>query len=119
MRVLYGLSEGKADLSKVYARLSNRRGIVSEDVSHGAGLFLDRTPAHHLELDLLKRVFDDATSELERTTFWAESGDGVRKPIIDLDHVMVRPEFKDRIDQLARGYEHDSRFIIEEFPQKS
>ena len=39
MRLLYELSNGKADLLRVYARLEGKLWIVSEDVFHGAGFF--------------------------------------------------------------------------------
>jgi hypothetical protein len=115
MRLLYELSEGQVDLSKVYAKLENHLGILSEDVSYGTGLFMDNTPNHHLDLDLLKEAFNDADRELQRTTFWAETGENVRKPIIDLDHVILQKKYQDRVDDWAFDYEHDSRFQIKEF----
>ena len=114
MRLLYDLSDGNVDLSKVYAQLDDHLEILSEDVSYGAGLFLDNTPIRHLDLGLLTRAFDDTKFELERTTFWAKTGEVVRKPIIDLDHVRVKPEFEDRIKQWNFDYELDPRFLIKE-----
>jgi hypothetical protein len=71
MRLLYELSKGRADLSRVYAKLDDDLAIVSEDVSFGTAYFHDSTPTHHLDLDLLRRAFKSFGEELERTTFWA------------------------------------------------
>ena len=115
MRLLYELSKGHVDLSNVYAKLDNSLGILSEDVSYGAELFADNTPDHQLDLDLLREAFKDIEQDLERTTFWSQIGEDVRKVIIDLDHVIVQPKYCEKIDDWAFDYEHDSRFQIREF----
>jgi len=114
MRLLYDLSDGRCDLSSVYARLDHHLGILSEDVASGCGLFMDNTPRRHLDLGLLREAFCDVESELERTTFWAETGHRLRKPIIDLDHVIVQPTYRNFVEDCAFDYENDSRFHIKE-----
>lgn len=116
MWLLYELSCGKVDLSNVYARLESRLGILSENVSQGTGLFTETTPINHLDLELLRRAFDSFDMELERATFWAQTGYAVRKPIMDLDHVSVRPEFFDKVNDWGFDYDDDPRFQIREFP---
>src|SRR4030067_2577211 len=60
MRILYEVSGGEADLSRVYARLQNNLGIVSEDMTKGGtATITDITPMRRLNNKLLEEVFPE------------------------------------------------------------
>jgi hypothetical protein len=114
MRLIYEISNGEVDLSKVYTRLDNNLAILSEDVAHGAELFVDRTPVKYLDLELLEKTFKNPDCELQRSTFRVRNKNKFRYPIIDLDHVSARKKYKYQVDKWAAQYNTDPRFHLKE-----
>ncbi len=122
MRLIYEVSNGKADLSKVYAQLDDEIGVVSEDVSCG-GKYKVWDRAFFKELDKsLSEIFifsEGNEEELEKSTFSVSDNKGnhIRYPIIDLDHLGhfdLKPKWLKRHKEYREQYYSDDRFRIHE-----
>ena len=118
MRLLYELTDGGANLLRVYARLDGMKGIVSEDLSCGGKRKLnDRIFGHGKRvLGYLQLVFDgDNREEFSKTTFTVWKGEYEAFYVIaDLDHLFVRPELRELYETYKEQYETDTRFLIPE-----
>jgi hypothetical protein len=110
MRIIYDVSEGNADLLCVYASLDNNIGILSEDADVKS-YFVDSTPLKKLN-PILAEIFVDPPSELEKTTFWVEGKVTLRTPIVDLDHVFVKPGLRQLFNRYTSEYRDNPEFII-------
>lgn len=119
MRLIYEVSNGEADLSKVYAQLDNKIGIISEDVSCGGR---DRVQGHSYlkepDKSLLEIfIFKGNEEELARSRFlvYDNKGNKVRYPIIDLDHLRkLKPKWRKKYNEYWKQYRSDNRFRIHE-----
>ncbi len=126
MRLIYEVSNGKADLSKVYAQLDDKLGIVSEDVSCG-GRYPVEDDVFFEELDksLLEIfIFKGNEKELEESTSLVRDNKGnkIRCPIIDLDDLgssyyfksNIKPKWRKKYYKYRKQYQSDDRFRIHE-----
>ncbi len=125
MRLLYEISKGQVDLCSIYAILEGKLGIISEDFSQGGIYSIGGAHQNNIESELLEKVFvNDADNffyafardrPLNRTTFSAPLPDKKHKyPIVDLDHVVAKPELEDLYKEYLRHYAAASDFIIRE-----
>lgn len=124
MRLLYEVSEGTADLPKVYAQLDVGTkglgiGIVSEDMSqNGKFEIVEATKSVD---SCVPEVFSKNEPprldlEIVRTTFQVRPKGQfpIRFPIVDLDHVDVRQKYQELFVKYSEQYKTDERFRIHE-----
>lgn len=134
MRLLYEMLEGKVDLSRVYAQLDDKfgrlddkfiasLGIISEDMSCGGKYKIEDSEALDLIQiglhDLLSKIFIEEEIQpvaIARTTFNVldKNNKSIRRPIVDLDHVDVKPKYKKIFEKYCEQYYSDERFRIHE-----
>ncbi len=140
MRLVYEVSEGKADLSKVCALLVSDEkesyseiGLVSEDMScDGRYGVTDLAGINYESRDLnwLWNIFDEGMDGIYRTCFHvfdpntpvakgigslSELRKPIRTPIVDLDHLsQISPKYLELHKQYCQQYETDTRFRIRE-----
>ena len=121
MRLIYEVSNGQADLSQVYVQLEDQLGIISEDMSCGkkydvADMGWDEFSDNASRV-LIETIFAPDTDHeaFERTMFVVRQGNKIiRTPIVDLDHVEVHQEYRQRYKEYCEQYQKDKRFIISE-----
>jgi len=121
MGLIYEVSNGKADLSRLYAQLDDKIGIVSEDVSCGGR---DKVQGHSFLKDPDKYlleifIFKGNEDELARSRFLVRDNKGnkVRYPIIDLDHLRrknLKSKWRKKYDKYRNQYRSDDKFRIHE-----
>lgn len=115
MRILYEESDGKIDLPKVYFLLENRRGILSEDLTGNDYYRLTDRTEFNLLNPVLGKVFQSNKLDLEKTTFQIEGWNYLRNPVIDLDHVKVKPEYEKVLNIYTQHYKNKNNFLIKNF----
>ncbi|MBI2106683.1 hypothetical protein HYT57_01750 [Candidatus Woesearchaeota archaeon] len=121
MRIIHDLTEGKVDLSRVYALLDidgEGRGlaIVSEDMSkNGAYEVEDRAPGAKIT-KILSEIFRDKHGfeyGIDKMVFRIvnKRGKVIRLPVVDFDHVTERRHY-DLYKKYRKEYDWNPKFRI-------
>lgn len=124
MRLVYEVSQGSVDLSRVFLKLNDldtisgdASGIVTEDVTcNGKNKVLSFSYNVSDDIqEVLYRIFDEDYEAIHRAVFPVvdQNNRPVREVVGDLDHLRkVRPKYQDRCKSYIEQYESDSRFMI-------
>ncbi|GEM_PF-6820894 len=121
MRMLYDSSDGELDLSRVYARMADPKGslegcgIVSEDMSCGGAFRVWGDSMGGKHWDFLGEFFiNDPSDSFPAAAFTVikEGAGMVRTPVVDLDHLEVKPKHQSIYEKYCGQYETDERFMI-------
>lgn len=117
MRLLHEISGGNVDIPRIYMRLDHMLGIVSEDMTNGM-LYevIGEVPTKdQLEPCVLKLFDGEDETSLVKTTFNVRMGTrSVRRPVVDLDHLDVAPEWHDKYMEYRELYDEHPLFILRE-----
>ena len=124
MRLIHEESKGTIDLLRVYVILGCEDScgggvaIVSEDVSRGSRYrVLDRTSGLNFEKEksaykILEKIFEPR-GDIDKAIFGVFNGEKlIRSPVVDLDHLSVKPEYRERHTKYTRQYYSDKRFFL-------
>lgn len=97
MHLLYDVSEGRIDLSKITVKLDDELGFVTEDMSNNEAYEIEsKCPFEELDPTIVE-VFDESRSgrlQLLRTTFLVrKEGEVIRRPVVDLEGLFPKKAY--------------------------
>jgi len=116
MHLLYDLTEGKIDLSKLFLFLDNKLGFVSEDMSQNGRLTVEERCDYANLPEIIRTVYGGNSEvgkrgEIERTTFAVRDGrEIVRTPVVDVEQMPITKFVDMLMDRALRFNEYFPEF---------